>query len=227
MKLETLHLAPTVQQHMEDHGADPVAFVGDETGLARIRTLTDDTLGDALLECYQYTTRLESRRETDNFRWCFSMLMISDLIESIRPGGSGRVGEVMLPQVLERINVPVDDARRKLGEWSRCGSKLNMFCNEFGHGCLFYLKDILSKDLSVRPSPSSRRSADVACSLLNKCTFTGDYHNDGFAHLKTLGLREKAVESGANTLGLAIRALLCRPFRDAATSVVLSEPTAP
>lgn len=147
MKLDSLCLAPTIERYLTTYGTDPTAFLADNAVLKRITEHADDNLGDALLECYRYTAHLESRQEKDSFRWCFSMLMIADLVATIRPGGSGRVGEVMLPKVLERLNVQANDAKVKLNQWSRCGVKLDMFCTEFGHGCLFFLKDIVSRDL--------------------------------------------------------------------------------
>jgi hypothetical protein len=51
--------------------------------------------------------------------------------------------------------------------------------------------------------------------MKTKFTATGPYHDEAFEHLRELGLREKAAESGANQLAQNIRDLLINPFKEA------------
>lgn len=52
-------------------------------------------------------------------------------------------------------------------------------------------------------------------SLSEKFTASGDYHDEAFAHLRQLGLKEMAAESGANELGRRLRLRFIQPFSEA------------
>lgn len=42
---------------------------------------------------------------------------------------------------------------------------------------------------------------------------SGPYHDDAFAHLQKLGLKEEAIGSGADRLNTDTRAVLIQPFK--------------
>ena len=159
LSLESLSLAPAFGQHLKKYGANPKKFISDNGLLKnRVPEFTSETVGDAFMACYEYTLRLESRRTKDNLRWCFTMLMCFDLVKLIKPNGSGRVGCLMqkevnkfLGPVLGATTIQPELALKQLNEWSRCGMKLDMLCNEFGPGCLFFLGELLTQDLYGSP----------------------------------------------------------------------------
>ena len=157
LHLRELTLDPLVSQHLTAHGTDPTPFLNDPKTLKHaIGDFGPGTLGDAFMACYEYACRLEERGSNDRFRWCFAMLMFFDLVQLIRPEGSGRVGHLMqqdihetFAQVLRAAGISEDMALKRLNEWSLLGSKINKLCEEFGEGCLFFLGELLSKDLYI------------------------------------------------------------------------------
>ena len=52
-------------------------------------------------------------------------------------------------------------------------------------------------------------------SLSHNHTASGSYHDQAFAHLRELGLKEKAIKTGTQDLGRGVRRLLDEPFRSA------------
>jgi hypothetical protein len=56
---------------------------------------------------------------------------------------------------------------------------------------------------------------DGLSSLSNRFTRKGEYHDQAFAHLRQLQLKQEAVKSGADELGSNLRRLLIQPFKDA------------
>lgn len=154
MRLKDLKLPLEVEKHLHKK-SDAVAFLGDDKILAhKIGQFGGEAVADAFVACYRYTLCLETRISTDHFRWCFTMLMYFDLVQLIRPNGSGKVGAVMLQEieavlgpVLEQIGVDTDKAIQRIDQWSLYGAKLHQLCEEFGPGCLFFLGDFLSVNL--------------------------------------------------------------------------------
>ena len=154
MRLKDVVLPLEVKKHL-DKGSDAIAFLGDDKILAhKIGHFGGDAVADAFVACYRYTLCLETRISTDHFRWCFTMLMYFDLVQLIRPNGSGKVGAVMLQEieavlgpVLEQLGVDKKQAIQRIDQWSLHGAKLNQLCEEFGPGCLFFLGDFLSANL--------------------------------------------------------------------------------
>lgn len=152
--LKSLYLPPVFHHHVQEHGADPGLFFTDKGSLRR--TITDsgdesDAVGDAFVSRYKYTIELADRRTTDNWRWCFVMLMYYDLVKLIKPGGSGRVGRLMYKEIMDFLDpllgttsIKPNVAFRQLGEWSLQGSRLDVICTQFGDGSLFFLDSQLS-----------------------------------------------------------------------------------
>lgn len=87
-------------------------------------------------------------------------------------------------------------ARKEIETWANYGKHLNLLCATFGPGCIFYLSDLLSPNF-----------------LRNVFTASGASHDDAFAHLQKLGLKEAALKSGADRLGADAREVLIQPFR--------------
>jgi len=162
VNLTSLGLAPAIQELLNDEDVEPTAFLTDGQILTNEMD-AEDTMGDAFRLYYQYAADLERRTGMDPARWCFTMIMFYDLIKLIRPTGTGaRVGSLMredaipfLEQAFHGDVARVGTAFEKLNEWSQIGSKLNVFCDEFGIGCVFFLAGKLTKSLSVRSESSA------------------------------------------------------------------------
>jgi hypothetical protein len=156
LNLTSVELPLTITIHIRKHGTDPKIFLNDDMGLVhRIAEFGAITAGDAYMACCSYTLRLDNRRTKDNIRWCFAMLGFFDILKLIRPIGSGRVGQVMAPDIVRFLGpvlgksgrTPEEDLRQ-LKEWCRYGSKLDKLCAELGgSGFLFFLDKQLSRDL--------------------------------------------------------------------------------
>ena len=78
------------------------------------------------------------------------MLLYFDLAQLKKPAGSGRVGHLMEERIRNLVEKRVPDEALpldELGKWSKQGSKLNVFCQAFGVGSLFFLEHLLSENL--------------------------------------------------------------------------------
>ena len=65
------------------------------------------------------------------------------------------------------------------------------------------------------PYPVLSLRADHTLSVSKKHTATGRPHEEAFAHLRQLGLKEKVFRSDAQCLGVEVRKLLNQPFKTA------------
>ena len=65
------------------------------------------------------------------------------------------------------------------------------------------------------PLPLPLLAANTVSSLSKLYTAKGQYHEEAFIHLDNLCLKEKAIESGAHSLGAGVRHLLNQPFKGA------------
>lgn len=156
---QSLALHSEIHTHLTDHGPDALRFLTDDSVLThRITQFSSESVGDAFIACYKYTLDLEDRSVNDTFRWCFSMLMVYDVVRLIFPNRAGRVGKSMqqelnshlvefLAPVLGSLDLTQDVALKQLNEWRIYGMKVDLLCTHFGPGSLFFLGDILSKDL--------------------------------------------------------------------------------
>ena len=149
-KIESLVLPAPYEKHIKKYGSDPARFLNDKVTLThQIAELSSDK-GDAFLACFRYTLHLQSREAKDRVRWFFSMLLYFDLAQLKKPAGSGRVGHLMEERIRDLVDkrvpgeaLPLDE----LGKWSKQGSKLDVFCQAFGVGSLFFLEHLLSENL--------------------------------------------------------------------------------
>ena len=156
IRLEDVTLPSEVQKYLRKT-TDPIKFLADEKILEnKIDQFGAETVADAFVACYKYTLQLETRRSTDQFRWCFTMLMYFDMVRLIRPEGSGKVGPMMLQEleavlgpILEQLHVDKQQALQRIDKWSLYGAKSSQLCDEFGAGCLFFLGEYLSENLCV------------------------------------------------------------------------------
>lgn len=154
-RLASIVLMPVLASYLQaPDRSDPGGVLNDPQILQNlVQEFAGDTISDAFMASYQYTAQLEARAGMDKVRWLFSMLLMYDLVRLIRPHGSGRVGSIMkvhLVRFLEPIASPERDVEGmavNLTIWSTRGKKLNVLCETFGPGCLFYLGEVLSCDL--------------------------------------------------------------------------------
>lgn len=158
LNLDYLELPRSIEEHLEEHGTDAAVFLTDAEILHHkmIDFHDDENQADVFLASWRYTEALIAQGNKNTSRWCFMMLMYYDLVRIINPSGTdkGRVGYLMLPDILTRLGAPIEDGRLdlsevllRINEWSLYGSKLNALCSEFGPGCFFYLNNHLSEDL--------------------------------------------------------------------------------
>lgn len=164
LALDSLSLPLVFHRHLQDHGADPRIFFTDKGSSLR-RTIMDsgdesDAVGDVFMSRYNYTIELEDRSTTDNWRWCFIMLMYFDLVKLIRPDASGKkVGHSMhedmemmdfLKPLVETGAIKPEVACRQFTEWCLQGSKLDLICTHFGEGSLFFLGPSAVREFRVK-----------------------------------------------------------------------------
>ena len=155
MRLKEVYLDPFIAKHIRDHDNDPAAFLNDGEVLKfQAASLDPEKIADIFVSCYKFTKDLKVRIAKDHYRWLFTMLLFFDLFRLIKPDGTGRVGHLMrqdvqtiFGDVLRQAHIPEDKGIEELNEWSLAGSRLNLLCDGFGCGSLFYLGDVLSKDL--------------------------------------------------------------------------------
>ena len=157
LNTKSLQLEGEYEKFVERFGDSPVQFLNDTKNLVlfgRYNTEKRHIVEQAFVDCFQYTMHLKSRQGRDRIRWLFSMLFYFDLARLVNAGAAGRVGHLMEKEVFELLRV---DVLRKLypkalpmerfSEWSVRGSKLNVFCEKFGAGSLFFLAARLSEHL--------------------------------------------------------------------------------
>ena len=152
-KIESLVLPAPYKDHIEKYGSDPARFLNDKVILTHQIAEPNSDEGDAFMACFRYTLHLQSREAKDRVRWFFSMLLYYDLAQLKKPAGSGRVGHLMEERIRNLVEerVPGEalplDPLDELGKWSKQGSKLDVFCQAFGLGSLFFLGHLLSENL--------------------------------------------------------------------------------
>lgn len=157
LNITFLNLPHSVLTHVLTHGTSARDFLAEQRPLVNNMSDYDgQTVGDAFMACYRYTIDLEARMSSDKIKWCFSMLMFFDLSRLIRPNGAGngRWGNLMVEEVAAFLGpvlgpdtVTANDAKKQINRWSTYGRKLDLFCQTFTPGSLFFLAEHLSADL--------------------------------------------------------------------------------
>lgn len=147
--IKSLQLPDVYARHIRDVGCDPENFLNDSIGLAHKIVAQGSDEADATLACFQYTCHLQSRGDKDRIRWLYSMLFWYDLTTLWHPRGCARAGDKMLEQIEDLVQdrLPKSVDVKPIKKWIIVGSKLNSICEAFGVGCLFFIEQLLTKQL--------------------------------------------------------------------------------
>jgi hypothetical protein len=149
-------VAEYITIYIEKYGDSAESFL-QTSGLANHfsgHTLIDD-LGNAFMSRYCWTHKVERRDEQVHVLQLFNDLFWFDIMQLLRPKGSGRVGGVMLeeldeflePLQLEKIGFQKSTVIKNVGDWSIRGSKINKLCALYGPGVILVLHRQLSRNL--------------------------------------------------------------------------------
>lgn len=163
MKMASTAMPPEIEILCRNPETSVDLFLSDENLLRYQPTPpgTDPTtsaadLGDFFIHTFEYAIRIQDRGIKDRCRSNFLDLFWFDFVKFIRPQATGRrVGKLMLEEARElladftnmRQGMSVEQIYEHLDKWSRCGAKIDALCGQFGEGCIFYLQDVLSRDL--------------------------------------------------------------------------------
>lgn len=112
-------------------------------------------LGNAFMARYSWTQQVERRDDKIHILQLFNDLFWFDIMQLLRPRGTGRVGAIMRDE-LDKFLTPLDFDQMKLqkeevmenvGDWSIRGSKINKLCSRYGPGVIIVLHRQLSRSL--------------------------------------------------------------------------------
>lgn len=151
VKIKSLMLPDCHATWISKYGCrDSPRFLNDLVPL-KLQYKDQDDEVEAILASFQYASHLADRKAKDRVRSYFVMLLYFDLGRLMQPRGSGRIGRIMQQQICDLVDKHMGNRTQldlmKLGNWSLQGSKLNMFCEAFGVGCLFYIEHLVSENL--------------------------------------------------------------------------------
>lgn len=148
--------------HIRRHGNDAQKFL---RALALISDCGDytsnDDLGNAFMSRYQWTNQVNRREEQIRVLQLFNDLFWFDIMQCLRPKGTGRVGDVMLAELdtfltplhFETIGLRKDTVIENISEWSLRGAKINKLCRIYGPGIILVLHKQFSRHLYVVLKP--------------------------------------------------------------------------
>ncbi|KAJ5062908.1 hypothetical protein J3E72DRAFT_373639 [Bipolaris maydis] len=165
-----------------------------------------DDLGNAFMARYKWTQQVERRDEKIHIFQLFNDLFWFDMMQLLRPHGTGRVGAMMRVE-LDRFLTPLDfdkmglqkhEVMANVGDWSIRGAKIHKLCVRYGPGVILVLHKQLSRSF-----------------LEGRFTASGPYYNGAINRLDSLGLNTYINNSGAELLAISIRNLLIKPFQEA------------
>ncbi|KAI4923511.1 hypothetical protein J4E85_008550 [Alternaria conjuncta] len=163
-------------------------------------------LGNAFMARYSWTQQVERRDDKIHILQLFNDLFWFDIMQLLRPRGTGRVGAIMRDE-LDKFLTPLDFDQMKLqkeevmenvGDWSIRGSKINKLCSRYGPGVIIVLHRQLSRSF-----------------LEGKFTASGPYFEGAIHRLDDLKLHNYLENTNTGSLGISIRQLLIRPFQEA------------
>ncbi|XP_014555212.1 hypothetical protein COCVIDRAFT_27833 [Bipolaris victoriae FI3] len=211
LRLQELILSPAIQTHIENNKADAHSFFYSKEVMNNIQSYDKDSTGEALILQYQYTKTLSHNMKLNSVRWHFLMLMWHDIVKLARPDCTGnRISHLMKKHLLELITpvyanssdmnaVGMEVVADELHTWCRYGAKLNVFVENFGEGCIFYLQGVLSPNF-----------------LSDKMTASGTYYDEAMTHLRETLHLTQILESNPLIVRLSqnIRRHLLRPFEE-------------
>lgn len=142
LRIDSLTLAPAIQQHLAAYGTDPAPFLEDlqvEWNMSFV-SYEDNFKGN-----YEWTEALEWCMTRDRLRWYFASLMYFDICTLLKPRRSCQVDANMVDRMREMlhitndIGIPPDEIRMRFNKWACYGRKFDFICREFGPGSLFFL----------------------------------------------------------------------------------------
>ena len=133
------------------YGCDDVSLYLNDHIPLEVRYQDQDGEAKALANTWRYGSHLLNRKTKDRVRWFFVILFYFDLGRLMRPGGSGRIGKKMFEQIQDLVKKGLKDKvhleYEQVKSWSLQGSRINMFCESFGVGCLFFIEHLVTEDL--------------------------------------------------------------------------------
>ena len=143
---------------------------------------------------YEWTQRVERHDERIHVLQLFNDLFWFDMMQLLRPRGSGRVGGVMRDELnryltpfnFEELNLDKEDVMANVGDWSVRGAQINKLCTPYGSSVVLVLHRELSRDLYVAHVPPDPPTDTV--SLEGKFTVSGAYFEGAIARLKSTGI---------------------------------------
>ena len=106
-----------------------------------------------------------------------------------------------------------DQTVRGMNRDATYGKILDLFCQKFGNGSLFFLRDQLDDDLYVFTACDKGMIINMQNSLSSNPPLVGTGIDEAFARLEHLGLGRKAQESRANELADSVRGKLIAMFK--------------
>lgn len=157
--LKELVMPKAVLDMVKQHGENPETFLQDaemlENGIVAGKAKTS---GDIIFSILEYSENVEGLAGLNVLRWAYSMLGFYDFMKRLFPQTkSAKMGPRMVEAVVDCRNsggpgasrqaLSDGDFGRKLQVMYKCGFKLDILCNRFGDGCIFFLSGIMSQDL--------------------------------------------------------------------------------
>jgi len=142
--------------HIQRHGNNAQKFL---RTLALVSDCGDytssDDLGNAFMSRYRWTNRVDRREEQIRVLQLFNDLFWFDIMQCLRPKGTGRVGDAMLAELdafltplhFESIGLDKGVVIGNVGEWSLRGAKINKLCKVYGPGIILVLHKEFSRHL--------------------------------------------------------------------------------
>jgi hypothetical protein len=202
-KTGTLMLPADITTYIGAWGAAPDSFMDCKTLVYGANIQTNS--GDAFVASYNFTQDLIANRTTSAVKYLFLILFFYDLVELVKTTskmGHNQVGK--LAQFMENIkkntcNIDPQVAATNMVEWWKLRTRLVILVDVFGPGCIFFLATELNNDFLKNKLRSKGANYDTLMDLLRD----------------DLKLQETMQSTGADSLGIALRRHLLKPFDEA------------
>ncbi|KAG8532403.1 uncharacterized protein KY384_002888 [Bacidia gigantensis] len=219
-RLESLSLHPTVASLLEQPDFSPELLLeakgepvlslmyAQNGGLNASATTSYVNLGEGIAAAFLYTTTSQSRDVYGRLRSLFLALFFGDYAEQAF-GKGGHINKRKSREMVEglmqgsaggRLNgITENDMAEKMMEdipkMVARGKVLDVLCERFGVGSLFWLQECLTENCLDRNAPTS-----------------GAYFDSAMKNLNDLHLSAQVKKSGADKVGNQVRAELARVF---------------
>lgn len=161
-RITNLDSLPQLPEHVKAH-IRKYPDIKDAEKFLRTLSLTSNCgqynsqndLGDAFMARYSWTQQVERRDDQVHILQLFNDLFWFDMMQLLRPQGTGRVGGVMrdeldkflTPLELEGMDLDKEEVMANVGKWSIRGAKVNKLCNSWSAGVMLVLHKELSRNL--------------------------------------------------------------------------------